>query len=257
MSDAFYVGAVGLQAQERALNVISNNIANINTPAFKRSDVRFSAMIAARNDPDAPPASLADGFAAAGVMANAAPAMDEAGVLQNTGRPMDLAVQGRGFIELMGPGGQTLLWRGGTLKIGEDGMLAAADSGLPLKAAITMPQDASGLTIGSDGTVRAVTSSDAEPVEIGQIALVTADDVSGFGALDGGLYQVPDDSRLRAARPGEDGAGMLVQGSVERSNVEMSSEMVQLMLVQRAYAANAQIVQAADQLMAIANGLRR
>lgn len=257
MSDAFYVGAVGLQAQERALTVISNNIANLNTPAFKRSDVRFSAMIATRNDPDVPAATLTDGFAAAGVMANVAPAMDEPGELQSTGRSTDLAVQGRGFIELMGPGGQTLLWRGGALKIGDDGMLAAADSGLTLKAAITVPQDATGFTIGNDGTVRALTTTDAAPVEIGQIGLVTADDTSGFSALDGGLYRIDDDSRLRAAQPGEDGAGTLVQSSIERSNVEMTSEMVQLMLVQRAYAANAQIVQAADQLMAIANGLRR
>jgi flagellar basal-body rod protein FlgG len=257
MSDAFYVGAVGLQAQERALNVISNNIANVNTPAFKRSDVRFSAMIASRNDPDVPATTLTDGFAAAGVMASASPAMDEAGELQNTGKTMDLAVQGRGFIELMGPGGQTLLWRGGTLKVGEDGMLAAADSGLTLKASISVPQDAASISVGSDGTVHAVTTSDATPVEVGQIGLVTADDTSGFTALDGGLYRVDDESRLRAAQAGEDGAGTLVQGSLERSNVEMTTEMVQLMLVQRAYAANAQIVQAADQLMAISNGLRR
>jgi flagellar basal-body rod protein FlgG len=257
MSDAFYVGAVGLQAQQRALDVISNNIANINTPAFKRSDVRFSAMVSTRNDPDVPTADLSNAFAAAGVTATAAPAVDEAGEVQTTGKAMDLAIQGRGFIELMGPGGQTLLWRGGTLKVGDDGVLAAAASGLPLKAAISVPQDATGITIGSDGIVRAVTSTDTAPVEIGQIGLVTADDTGTFQALDGGLYRVGDDSRLRAAQPGEDGAGTLVQGSLERSNVEMTSSMVDLMLVQRAYAANAQIVQAADQLMAIANGLRR
>lgn len=257
MSDAFYVGAVGLKAQERALDAISNNVANINTPAFKRADVRFATIVATRNDPDVPSATLSDGFAAAGVMAHTAAAMDEAGDLQATGDKMDLAIQGRGFIELMGPGGQTLLWRGGTLKIGEDGMLAAADSGYPLKAAISVPQDAASIAIGGDGMVRAVTTTDAAPVEIGQIALVTADDAAAFDPLDGGLYRVADDSRLRAAQPGEDGTGLLVQGSIERSNVEMSSEMVQLMLVQRAYAANAQIVQAADRLMAIANELRR
>lgn len=257
MSDAFYVGAVGLKAQERALDVISNNIANANTPAFKRADVRFASIIATRGDPDVPSATLGDPFAAAGVMAQAAAAIDEGGDLQATGHDMDVAVQGRGFIELMGPGGQTLLWRGGALKIGEDGMLAAAANGYPLKAAITVPQDAGRLTIGGDGMVRAVTGTDAAPVEVGQIMLVTPEDMGALGALDGGLYRVEDEGRLRAAAPGEDGTGTLVQGSIERSNVEMSSEMVQLMLVQRAYAANAQIVQAADQLMAIANGLRR
>lgn len=257
MNDAFHVAAIGLQAQERALRVISNNIANVNTPAFKRSDVRFSSIIATRSDPDVMPATLTQEFAPAGVMASAAAAMDQAGDLQVTGRSMDVAVQGRGFIELLGPGGQTLLWRGGALKIGEDGLLAAAASGLALKAAIGVPQDTESITIGADGIVRAQVGTDEAPVEIGQITLVTADDPGGFTALDGGLYGVEDDRRLRAAQPGEDGAGTLVQGSIEQSNVEMTTEMVQLMLVQRAYAANAQIVQAADQLMAIANGLRR
>lgn len=257
MNGAFYVGAVGLQAQERALDIVSNNIANINTPAFKRSDVRFSTVLATRNDPDVPAANAADLFSAAGVMASAAPSVEEPGDLQSTGKANDLAINGRGFIELMGPGGQTLLWRGGALKVGDDGMLAAADSGLALKAAISVPTDATSFAIAADGTVNAVTSADAAPVEIGKISLVTTDNSSGLTALDGGLYSVSDEGRLREAAAGEDGAGTLVQGSLERSNVEMTGEMVELMLVQRAYAANAQIVQAADQLMSIANGLRR
>lgn len=257
MNGAFYVGSIGLKAQERALDIVSNNIANINTPAFKRSDVRFSSVLASRNDPDVPTANAADLFSAAGVMAAAAPSVDEPGDLQATGHANDLAIKGRGFIELMGTGGQTLLWRGGTLKVGDDGMLAAADSGLQLKAAISVPADATAFTVGADGVVSAVTSTDAAPVEIGKISLVTTDDSGGLTALSGGLYSVDNESRLREAAAGEDGAGTLVQGSIERSNVEMTGEMVQLMLVQRAYAANAQIVQAADQLMAIANGLRR
>lgn len=257
MNGAFYVGAIGLRAQERALDIVSNNIANVNTPAFKRTDVRFSAMLAARNDPEAPVSSPDDALAAAGVMASAAPALDEAGELQSTGHAMDIAIRGRGFIELMGADGQTMLWRGGTLKVGEDGMLAAADSGLALKAAITVPADATALTIDADGTVRATTSTDTDPVEIGKIGLVVADDTSGLSAVDGGLYRTDDETRLKDAVAGEDGSGALVQGSIERSNVDMSSEMIELLMVQRAYAANAQIVQAADQLMSIANGLRR
>jgi len=258
MNGAFHVGAVALRAQERALDILSNNIANVNTPAFKRTDVRFSAMLAARNDADvAAIGNPDDAFAAAGVMASAAPAVDEAGELQSTGRAMDLAIQGRGFIELMGPDGQTMLWRGGAMKVNADGLLAAADSGLALKAGITVPGDATGLTIDRDGTVRAATSTDADPVEIGRIGLVVADDASGLAAADGGLYRAADETRLKDAAAGEDGAGALVQGSIERSNVDLSNVMVELLMVQRSYAADAQIVQAADQLMAIANGLRR
>lgn len=257
MSGAFNVAAVGLGAQQRALDIIAGNIANVNTPGYRRSQVRFSELLASRADPATIGADLgASLLTASGVRANAQLMLDEAGRLESTGQAMDLAINGRGFIELMGPDGQTLLWRGGSLRIGEDGLLATA-GGLSLKAAITIPDDATSLTIGSDGVVRAVLTEGGTPTEIGQIGLVRVDDATALERMDGGLYRVEDATRVVDARPGEDGVGLLVQGSVERSNVELTDEMVQLMLVQRAYAANAQIVQAADQLMAIANGLRR
>ena len=257
MNGAFYVGSVGLQAQQRALDVIASNIANVNTPTFKRSEVQFSEVLATRDDPDVPRADLSDGaMSSAGVTMSATPMIDETGPIEPPGQAMDLAIDGKGFIEVMGPAGQTLLWRGGRLKVGENGLLGTL-SGLPLKAAITVPGDAGAITVGRDGVVRAQTSDGADPAEIGQIDLVQIGDTSGMTRLDGGLYRVEDTSRITDAKPGEDGLGMLVQGGVERSNVEMTTEMVQLMLVQRAYGANAQIVQAADQLMAIANGLRR
>jgi flagellar basal-body rod protein FlgG len=135
--------------------------------------------------------------------------------------------------------------------------MLATDGGQALRAAISVPADASALTIASDGTVRATVPNSSDAVELGQITLARLDDATGVEALDGGLYRVSDDTKLVTATPGEDGTGIFAQGSIERSNVSLNDEMVQLMLVQRAYAANAQIVQAADQLMAIANGLRR
>jgi flagellar basal-body rod protein FlgG len=255
MNGAFYVGAVGLQSQQRALDIIANNMANINTPAFKRSEIRFSEVLAKHADTDTP--NIADAaFDGGGVMVDATAMVNESGRIQTTGQAMDLAIDGRGFIELMGPSGQTLLWRGGTMKVGEDGLLAASN-GLALKAAITVPDDASSVTIGSDGMVRAVTGDGTTAVEIGQIGLVKVEDAADLTRLDGGLYRAGEGARLLDAQAGEDGTGMLVQGGIEGSNVEMTTEMVQLMLVQRAYGANAQILQAADQMMAIANGLRR
>ena len=256
MNNAFYIGAVGLHAQQRALEIVSGNIANVNTPAFKRSDVRFASMLATRTDPDAPPASLDQMLSTAGVATTAALALDETGTIESTGRPTDLAIRGKGFIELMGPDGQTLLWRGGPLKIGEDGALTAADSGLPLRTGVTMPADATDMTISADGALRAK-SATGEDIDLGQLTLVTPRDGTSLEALDGGLFRAADDASLDELKPGEDGAGTIVQGSVERSNVEMTTEMVQLMLIQRSYSANAQVVQAADQLMGIANGLRR
>ncbi|WCM27293.1 flagellar hook basal-body protein [Sphingomonas sp. QA11] len=256
MNGAFYISSVGLQSQQRALDVIAGNIANVNTPAFKRSQVRFSEVLAMRSDPDVPRADLDNtALATSGVRADSVAMMNEPGTMQVTGSSMDVAIEGQGFIELMGPNGQTLLWRGGTMKVGEDGLLSAVN-GMALKAAITIPDDTSAITIAADGVVRARTG-EASPVEVGQIALVKVSDPAMLQQLDGGLYRANDGARLVDAQAGEDGTGMLVQGSIERSNVEMTTEMVQLMLVQRAYAANAQLIQAADQLMSIANSLRR
>lgn len=259
MSDAYHVGAIGLQTQQRALDAIANNIANINTSGFKRSEVRFADVVARSSDRTVPIADLNPNGVTdtlAGVALDTQFMVNDQGDLQQTGTAMDLAIDGAGFIELMGPGGRTLLWRGGTLKVGEDGLLAS-QGGLALKAAITIPQDATTLMIAADGTVSALTPDAATPVELGQIRLVRIADPSTIERLDGGLYGLVDDDSPNDARPGEDGMGLLVQGSIERSNVALTDEMVRMMLVQRAYAANAQIVQAADQLMAIANGLRR
>lgn len=263
MSDAFYVGAVGLSAQQQALDGIANNIANVNTPAFKRSQLRFSDMVATRaeTETDAAAAAAAAQFQASngatGVALDSQFMLNEQGELNHTGQAMDLAIDGQGFIELMGPGGQSLLWRGGALKVNEDGLLATSH-GLALRAGITVPSDATAIEIGSDGIVRATVPDSTDPVELGQIQLVKLDDPGSVDRLDGGLYRVREGSApLADAAPGEDGTGLLVQGAIEQSNVALTDEMVRLMLVQRAYAANAQIVQAADQLMAIANGLRR
>lgn len=260
MSDAFYVGAVGLQTQQRALDGIANNIANVNTPSFKRVQLRFADVVASRPvdtvTTDVVRATADANADTAGVMLDSQFMLNETGQLERTGQQLDLAIDGSGFIELMGPAGQSLLWRGGTLRVNEDGQLATSH-GIALRAAINVPADASAITIGSDGMVRVTVPDSADPVELGQIQLVKIADPSSVSRLDGGLYRVEDASLLSEAVPGEDGAGLLVQGSIEQSNVALTDEMVRLMLVQRAYAANAQIVQAADQLMGIANGLRR
>lgn len=259
MSGAFQIGAVGLDAQQRALDTIASNITNVNTPGYRRSTVRFSELLVGTVDSAVVRADLAGGggggAASAGVRSDPYFLLNEQGRLEATGRAMDLAIQGPGFIELMGANGRTMLWRGGTLAIGEDGQLGAA-GGLPLRAAITVPADAAGIEIAADGTVRARMANE-ERVEIGQIRLVRVDDPALVERSDGGLYALAESASLDDAQPGEDGLGRLVQGSIEQSTVELSTEMVQMMMVQRAYAANAQIIQAADQMMALANGLRR
>lgn len=252
MNGAFYIGATGLNSQQRALEVVAGNVANMNTPAFKRAKVSFSQLVATGGalDPQVGPQPQS----LAGVAVDSGERVFTQGDIKSTGGPMDLAIQGEGFIELLGPGGETLLWRGGTLNVGEDGFLAA-QNGLPLKAMVSVPYEAGELTIDRAGEVRIQSGDRAET--IGRIELVRANDVSGLEQVADGLYRPKDDAQLIGVGAGEDGAGVLVQGALEASNVELSEEMVLLLLMQRAYAANAQVVQAGDQLMAIANGLRR
>ncbi len=254
MNHAFEIAGVGLSSQQRALDVIANNIANMNTLGFKRSDVRFVELIASATDPLNPAARLGGGVSLAGVLARPSIMIADQGEIERTGDPLHIALQGQGFIEVMGARGESLLWRGGGLSIGADGLLTTAE-GMPLQALITVPAEADALEIDANGVVRARIGE--EFIELGQINLVQVEDPASLERLDQGFYRTGEATRTRVAGPGEDGAAEIVQGGLERSNVEIADEMVRLMLVQRAYAANAQIVQAADQLMAIANSLRR
>jgi flagellar basal-body rod protein FlgG len=257
MNGAFYIGATGLDAQQRALEVVANNIANLNTNGFKRSQARFTELIGAVKDQSdvgaederTPPPLW-------GVSVDTSPLDLTQGPLTQTGQPLDVAISGPGFIELLGPGGQVQLWRGGTLEVNDDGYLASS-SGTPLKAMISVPANASNLSITSTGSVMAVTDSSGVAKSIGQIELVQDKNPAGLTAATGGVYQPANLNDLASSAPGEDGVGVLVQGSLESSNVDLSTEMITMLLMQRAYASNAQIIQAGDQLMSIANELRR
>lgn len=249
-----------MHAQDRALNIVANNITNMNTPGFKRSRVHFAEMVGPHlpADPSVPGAAV--GGAAGppglfGVSSEQGTRVFSDGELRPTGNPLDLAIQGEGFIELVGADGQVLLWRGGTLRVNEDGFLAGAN-GLQLKSAISVPEGATAVTIDNAGEVRAVAPGETEPRSIGRIELVLVRNLEGLTAQEGGLYRPAGADDVVAAEAGERG-GNFVQGSLELSNVTLTDEMVQLMMMQRAYAASAQVVQAGDQLMAIANGLKR
>jgi flagellar basal-body rod protein FlgG len=254
MNGVFQIGATGLHAQDRALNIVANNITNMNTPGFKRAEVRFSELVGTPTA-DGTAAAPGESLAMFGVSAPGTQRLFSAGEMRPTGNPLDLAIQGDGFIELAGPEGQTLLWRGGTLHINEDGFLAGPN-GLPLKAMVSVPEGATNISIDSSGEVKAIAPGATEATSIGHIDLVTVRNMEGLTDVEGGLYRAASESDLVSADAGN-ASGAFVQGSVELSNVELTDEMVQLMMMQRAYAASAQVVQAGDQLAAIANGLRR
>lgn len=258
MNGAFEVSAAALRAEQKALEIYANNVANVNTPGFKRTEASFSEVLAASADQgvDAAPPGVAAALAASGgVQVLPQEMLFTQGNLQATSNPLDIAIQGQGMIELVGEGGDPVYWRGGRLQVNDDGLLATTD-GLPLRAGIIVPNDAEALTIAGDGTVSVKTSTD-ESVEIGQIGLVRADRPDAFERLDKGLFKSAPDAHLIDAKPGEDGAGTLAQGNVEQSNVDLSEEMVRMLVVQRAFAADAQVIQAADQLAALTNNLKK
>lgn len=254
MSGALEVAAIGMQAQQRALDTIANNISNVNTHAFKRSELRFSELVGGLAVADGAQPTGSDQVA--GVGWQTLPMVDRQGQLEVTGNSRDLAIDGNGFVELLGPSGRTLLWRGGTLRVLDDGALASS-AGYPLKAGINLPAEATALRIGRDGKVYAVLPESQGETEIGQIRLVKPSDTTSIERLEGGIFAVSDEAVLRDGDPGQDGLGVLVQSSLERSNVDLNTEMVGLLISQRAYAANAQVLRAADELYGIANGLRR
>lgn len=246
MNGVFYIGATGLQAQQRALDVVAHNISNLNTPTFKRSQAAFAQLVGPA-DP-----SVSAGEALGGVTALRAQTVMTQGDLRQTGDPTHLAIDGEGFVELLGAGGRTYLWRGGVLGVDEEGRLTGG--GLPLKSQVSVPIEASHVEIGADGVVRAAIGDVRE--EIGKLELVRVKDVHALKTADGGLFELADEADAFVVEPGEEG-GRFVQRALESSNVELASEMISLLLMQRAFAASAQIVQAGDQLMGIVNGLKR
>jgi flagellar basal-body rod protein FlgG len=257
MNGAFYIGAVGLDAQQNALNVVANNIANINTTAFKRQVVQFSALVSSMSGAQSDPATqTGEAASGAGVAVGATPTIWTQGALTQTGQPLDLAIQGDGFLEVLGPAGSNMLWRGGTLEVNPDGYLAVSD-GTVLRAMISVPQGAQGLTISPTGAVTAQISGSGTVRQIGQLDIALARDPSSLVQQGSGYYEAPDAGGTLVVKPGEEGGGIFVQGSLETSNVQLTDEMTNLLLVQRAYGASAQVVQAGDQLMSIVNGLRR
>jgi flagellar basal-body rod protein FlgG len=260
MNGVLFIGATGLRAQQAAVDTVANNIANINTPAFKRNAVAFSELVSqgaatAADAADAARALTLD--APQGVMVSSSPKIFEPGELRKTDNPADVAIRGAGFIELMAPGGQTYLWRGATLRVNPDGFLAAAN-GMPLKATISVPRDALNVQIAQNGVVSAVLPGTARAEQIGQIELVAVADTRALAAVGDGMYRIDDPlADVTRGLPGEGPLGFVQQGFAETSNVNLTDEMVGMVMMQRAYTANARVIQVADEMMQTVNQLRR
>jgi flagellar basal-body rod protein FlgG len=257
MFDALYVGAAGMKGQQLQIDTIAHNLANLNTIGFRRGITTFSEVSAALattavngvlgDNPEA--------FRGAGI-ATGTSLSSRAGELRQTGETLDVAIDGLGFIEVIRSDGTPAYSRAGRLKINENGELATLD-GSPLAAGIQIPSGTRQIVISEDGRVLTVPEN-GEQVELGQIELVTFPNATALRPAGANLY-VADAAagEPQTGTPGQSDMGVLRQGYVESSNVQMADELVSMMLAQRAFELNSRVVQAADQLMSITNSLYR
>lgn len=258
MNDAIYIAATGMQAQQTNVNAIANNVANVNTPGFKRSRVTFLDLVQSQaSSPQLDPAEDKPIFGSgAGVNIGTIAKQFSAGDVKSTGNPMDLAIQGEGFIEVLLADGSSAYSRGGTLQVNSENLLATSE-GYVLKHRIQIPNDTRSLRISPDGEVVAINPQSKE-WNLGRIELVTFANPTGLVAQGDNVYRAgPGSGDALTAFPGEAGAGKLAQGQLESSNVKLIDEMVQLMVAQRAYEMNVKVMQAADEIASMTNSLRR
>ncbi|MES2938221.1 MAG: flagellar basal-body rod protein FlgG [Pseudomonadota bacterium] len=263
MFDALAIGATGMQAQQLSVETIANNLANMNTPAYKKGRVGFADLMVREAARAGSAEDLRAGMLGApqrlgaGVTVASIGKVFDPGEVKKTDSPLDLAIQGEGFLEVTLADGSSAFVRGGTLKVNKDGLLATA-AGYPLKPAIAVPDTAEALVIGRDGRVQVRMPNQANLVDLGQLDLVRFTGAGMLTSLGDNLYRANDASGDPIAlRPSEQGIGTLAQGFLESSNVKMVDEMVNLMLAQRAYEASVKVVQAADEMLGMVNNLRK
>ena len=259
MLDAFYISASSMEAHQVHVDVIANNLANANTTGFKKSKVEFedlmySEMNFAQRALANPDIRNPMGMGAAAASIEKIFSQGEA---KGTDRDLDLAIQGKGFFEVLLPDGEYAYTRTGHLQVNKDGMLVNAD-GFQLSPAIEIPVDSQGVVFSADGKVLVRVSDRDQPVEIGRLELAGFTNPGGLTPMGDNLYRSSEDSgSAHYAEPGEEGFGVVAQGFLEGSNVNLIEELTTLMLAQRGYEMNAKVVQAADEMLGIINNLRR
>lgn len=244
----------GLEAQQTQMDVIANNLANVSTTGFKKSRAVFEDLLyqnvrqpgANNNVQDVLPSGLEIG---AGVRPEATERIYTEGSLQQTGNSKDVAINGKGFFQVLLPNGQFAYTRDGSFQVNQNGQLVTSD-GYPVQPAITIPQNALSFTVGSDGTVTVTEPGNNQNVPIGQLDLYTFVNPAGLQALGGNLYAETTASGAdNESTPGLNGAGTLEQGYVEQSNVNVVEAMVNMIQTQRAYDINSKAVTASDGML--------
>lgn len=254
MIRSLWISKTGLDAQQTQMDVIANNLANVSTNGFKRSRAIFEdLMYQTLRQPGAQssqqtqiPSGLQLGT---GVRPVAVERVHTQGNLQLTGNQLDVAIQGAGFFQVLLPDGTTAYTRDGAFQMDSQGQLVTS-SGFPVQPAITIPPNATSVTIGRDGVVSVTQSGVAAAVQVGSLQLATFVNPAGLQSQGENFYQETASSGTPSTNvPGTNGAGLLSQSYVETSNVNVVEELVNMIQTQRAYEINSKSIQTSDQML--------
>jgi flagellar basal-body rod protein FlgG len=256
------IAATGMMAQQLNVEVISNNIANMNTTGFKRQRAEFEDLLYQTTQKPGASTSASGTIAplgiqvGVGVKSGAVGRVTEQGNITQSGNPYDLAISGNGYFQVLMPSGDTAYTRAGNLAINAEGQLVTTE-GFTIQPAITVPTNATGVSISRDGTVEATIPGQATATQVGQIELAQFINPAGLEAQGDNLFKETAASGApTSATPGVDGAGTLMQGFLETSNVNAVEEISALIVAQRAYEMNAKVITASDEMLQTTSQLR-
>jgi len=261
MYRALYTAASGMQTQEFNLENVANNLANGSTTGFRSRRVQFSDLIyqnmilpgAASTQQSTYPTGLQIGL---GSRTASSEILQTQGDFNTTGNPLDLAIQGQGFFQIQLPTGELAYTRSGAFHLDQTGIIVTAD-GYQLQPAITIPPNATNITIGTDGTVSVQLPGQQQAQQVGTIQLATFANPGGLNNIGQNLLleTTASGNAITGTPGGAEGLGTLQQGSLENSNVDVVNEFIQMILAQRSYEANSRVVHAADEMFQTVNGL--
>ena len=262
MMRSLWISKTGMEAQQTQLDTISNNLANVSTNGYKKAHAVFEDLMyqnlrqagANSTEQTTLPAGLQVGL---GTRAVATSRSFTQGNLQQTGNQFDLAINGQGFFQVQLPDGTTAYTRDGSFQLDAQGQLVTS-SGYQLQPAITIPANAQTVTIGRDGTVSVTQPGQAAATQVGSLQLANFINPAGLQARGENLYLETGSSGTPTTNtPGSNGVGVLSQGYIETSNVNVVEELVNMIETQRAYEINSKAIQTSDDMLGVLNTLKR
>ena len=258
MYPALWIAKTGLDAQQTNMSVISNNLSNVNTTGFKRDRAVFNDLIyqnlrqvgAQSSENTELPSGLMVGT---GVRVVATQKEHSQGNIVQTGNALDVAVQGKGYFQVLHPDGNIVYTRDGTFSLSADGNIVTPN-GYELQPAMTVPSNATSMTIGSDGVVSVLQSGNSTPTQVGQIELAYFVNPQGLEPIGDNLFRESNASGgVNTAIPGNDSTGTLIHKALESSNVNVVEELVNMIETQRAYEMNSKAISTTDEMLSYVN----